>query len=429
MLNPEKSKARALAGSIHNDGQRRRWTLQRFAAGIMADKVERIGKDGQCRPHFVYRVAMCHRGTDGGAPAIKRSADRINARYTGLQTCASVWHCPICAPKVAQVRKAEMNEAIQAHKKAGGEVYFATYTRQHDAESGGAGSLPDALKGLSKALSGVKGNRGYREAMAAAGSIGAIRGFEVTYGEINGWHPHAHELIFAAPGNLAQLRRSIRSQWCRLLVRRGLAGLKLGDIGRDRFRKLRDLYRRAFTLQAGDYAAEYVAKFGREPEGERGSWGIASEITRSHLKRGRGPLDGAPQRCAHASPWALLNDALDGDQRSRVLWREYAEAMQGKRQLFWSRGLRVHFFGIAERTDDDIAAAADSRCTEHVCELGPIEWQTVIAHDARFDVLRIAALSGAAAVHDYIEKLGESPPTHSGNYQESSAIFLMRRAA
>lgn len=406
------------ASAIHNPAARRRWQLQRQAQQLLADKEPAVDRWGQQAAHFRYRVAMCHRGTDGGGVAVKRSPDRSNARFGNLQTCGSVWHCPICAPKVAAARRDEMNEALAAWKQRGGEVYFLTYTMQHDAAGHGM-ECAESLKMLAAALSRFKASRGYRSAIEAAGAVGAIRALEPTFGEMNGWHIHTHELLFAQPGHLKQLRR-LAKLWARQLIKRGMSGLKAGDIGRDKWKKLRALLRRSLTVQPGNYAADYVAKFGREPENDRGAWGLASEMTRAHMKHGRGAAgsDGVPQRCDHATPWGLLNDALDGDSRSGVLFREYAEAFHGRRQLYWSPKLRALFFGLVDRSDEEIAAADDARCTEHVVELVPSEWALVIAHEARFDVLRAAAAEGAAGVRAIIAELETRPRRRSDFFTE-----------
>lgn len=428
-LQPRGGQTNSAAGTVYDPAGARRWKLQRAAQGLLAEKTERIDRFGDARPHFRYRVAMCHRGTDGGAPTIKRSPDRLHARYAGLQTCGSVWHCAICAPKVAAARRDEMNLAIAAHVKAGGEVYLVTYTMQHDAARFGQGQLAAELDALAPALSSLKGSRAFRDRMEGVAALGTIRALETTYGEMNGWHCHTHELVFAGPDCLPMLRR-IRGLWARQLIKRGLAGLQPGDVGLDKFRKLRALLRRCFDVQPGADAAAYVAKFAREPENERGAWGIASEMTRAHMKRGRAD-DGdtfSPQRCSHAAPGGLLNDYMDGDARSGDLWREFAVTFQGKRQLFWSRGLRQHFFGIVERSDEEIAATPDQRCTEHVIEIGPLAWARVIAHDARFELLRVAAERGADGVTEFLQQLATAPPSHSSDYTEGRGVYLRRVA-
>ena len=416
-----KDKSESVSGTVYDQAQGRRWRLQRKAQELLHAVERTVNRHGEEVAKFKYRVCMCQRGTDGGVPSIRRSPDRMHARYAGLQTCGSVWHCPICAPKVAAVRRDEMNKAIAAWVNAGNDVYFVTYTMQHTAESYGSGQLELQLDHLGAALSSVKGSRAFQKLMATIQCKGTIRALEPTYGEMNGWHCHTHELVFGKAGALAELR-ALRQIWARKLLKCGLSGLQPGDIGVEKFRKLRVLLRRCLTVQPGQYAAEYVAKFGREPESERGAWGIGSEMTRAHLKRGRGAdRQGVPQRCDHASPWGLLNDALDGDKRSGDLFREFGQAFQGKRQLYWSKGLKEFFFGVVGSSDEAIAAKPDARCTEHVIEIGPVSWGRVLAHNARWDLLQVAATKGAAGVIEFLHLLEHDPPgapTHSDYYTE-----------
>ena len=370
---------------------------------------------------YRYRVAMCHRGLTGQGPlTIKRSEDGTRAEFRNVQTCGSVWHCPVCAPKIAGTRADEINVAIAKHIHAGGSVYFLTLTIQHDRDAGGQGQLTAQLDKLAEALSYVKGTRAWREVLAAAGVVGSIRGLETTYGEMNGWHPHAHEIIFAQRDTFRVLRQ-LRKLWARELIRRGLAGLGLVRSKSEKFGKLRALARRCCVLQHGQYASEYVAKYGKEPE----SWGMASELTRSHLKVAR--------RSGHCNPWGLLCDYLEGDKRSGELFREYAEAFHRKRQIYWSRGLKA-LFQIAELEDAELAAAPDKRCTLFVATVNDEQWSLVLRYNARFELLRAAAVDGPLGVSSYLADLrdaeasGSSPPRFSGAFL-SHPMEVFREAA
>jgi len=408
---------------VHGPGQHRRWKLHRQAARLFKDIEARPDRYGEPRAHFRYRVAMCCRGTTGQPPTIRRSPDGNRADYHGLQRCGSVWICPLCAPKIAARRRDEGNIAIArwgtGHQGETGGVYFLTFTFQHDRDTGGEGQLKAQLGRLADALRRLKGTRAYRALMDRISAKGEIRALEVTYGEFAGWHPHSHAIVFCRRQAMPELRK-LRGLWARELIARGLAGLELGDIGVDRFRKLRHLLLHCFQVQPGAFAADYLAKFGREPEGERGRWSLSAELTHGHLKRGRGDRDGTPSRCEHASMWELLNDALDGDRRSADLFREFGEAFHGRRQLYWSKGLRA-FFGIDELEDEAIAAEPDRECTEHVIQLDTYQWANTIAHDARHDVLCAAASGGRQAVLELLAELATRAPPYSGYYTEAAS--------
>ena len=53
------------------------------------------------------------------------------AYTTGLQTCGSIWACPICSYKIRVKRAAEIAVAIARHKALGGTVLLLTLTTQH----------------------------------------------------------------------------------------------------------------------------------------------------------------------------------------------------------------------------------------------------------------------------------------------------------
>ena len=53
------------------------------------------------------------------------------AFYHGLMACGSVWTCPVCAAKIAERRRLELKQAIEAAKVKGFGVYFVTLTIPH----------------------------------------------------------------------------------------------------------------------------------------------------------------------------------------------------------------------------------------------------------------------------------------------------------
>lgn len=409
---------------------RRKWEMQRAAQRILSDTRPRVDKFGEERAHYRYRVAMCHRGTDGVAPEIRRMPTGERAEFFGVQTCGSVWTCPICAGKIATQRRDEMRKAMHAHRDAGGMVYFATYTFQHNAEEGGAGCLAQQLDKLREQMRKLTSTRAYKDVLADAVTEGAIRAMEVTYGEINGWHPHLHQLLFCSKNALVIdqhhgkikyqrtiYRRStlgrIRQLWARQLIKAKMAGLTGNETPAERFGKLRVLLTRCFTVQSGTYADDYIAKFGRE--GEEARWGAADELAKSHIK--------TPRRCARVTPWGMLCDFLEGDKRAAWLFREYAEAFHGKAQLFWSRGLKDHF-GINEVSDDEVAATPEFRCDETVIKLNDEQWTLILSRNARFDTLVAAAKDGRLGVLALLSELREVPAKNAGDFTRTSQAFI-----
>ena len=54
------------------------------------------------------------------------------ASYGGLQTCGSVWVCPVCgAQRWWNVAAGEIQQAMAQHRACGGEVHLLTLTAPH----------------------------------------------------------------------------------------------------------------------------------------------------------------------------------------------------------------------------------------------------------------------------------------------------------
>ncbi len=402
-----------LAGTVLDPREARRYRLQYRAARLMREIIVR-GRllDGSEIKGYRYRVSLCGRrrtseGMDRGVE-VRRSPDGLRSDFRGVQTCGSGWYCPMCAPKIAGKR---VKEVLHAMGKWQGRLLFITMTYHHSGESAGQGHLDEQWETFSKARGKLTGNGTYRKHLKRAGYKGGIRALEVTFGELNGWHVHSHEIGFFVGAGMSdrQLIRHVatmRRRWARVLIRLGMAGLSSTDTSMERRAKLRHVLARGFVVQHGGRAAEYILKYGKEIEGE---WGPASELAKSHMKQGTGSRDGVPARCDHASPWQLLSDAEDGDERSGHLFREFGEAAHGRRQLRWSDDLKA-FFGIAELEDDALAREPDTRCTEFVALLNDEQWTTVVRHRAHCVVKRIAAREGRDALIAFIESLQGAPP-------------------
>src|SRR5690554_1611622 len=55
------------------------------------------------------RVAYCGRFASGDSVVVKRAADGSGAGLGGVQSCGSVWACPVCSEKINAERQAELS--------------------------------------------------------------------------------------------------------------------------------------------------------------------------------------------------------------------------------------------------------------------------------------------------------------------------------
>lgn len=247
---------------------------------------------------------------------LERKGDTGKAGFDGLKTCASVWCCPCCSPRISARRKDDLDVLLSGARASGLSVVMLTLTARHDRQMKLAPFL-DALKDAKRRLRQRREWRAFKPAF-----VGSVTATEVTYGR-NGWHPHFHEILVldCPPAAALSLIEGLRSVWLACLQGAGLSG---NDA--------------AFQVQSAQAAGAYVAKFG-----------AAEELALQGEKRGRNGSRG---------PWQLLDDARDGDKRAAAIWIEYALGFRGRRQLVWSSGLKARF-GVGETSDDEAAAEVD----------------------------------------------------------------------
>lgn len=382
-----------------------------------------------------HETVWCHRASsaeysDEIRVRVYRAADGSDAGVGGLITCGNVWACPVCSAKVAEGRRRELQLAMVRHLERGGHAYLLSLTFNHGADD----PLAELLQRQTKALAWFKQSKGYRTTFEAYDRKGSAKGLELTHGR-NGWHPHTHDLIFAAAGLLEDRRavRRLKAAWLWACVRAGLVpGARLAGKGRarrllldvpaegSRLAAIRNHWRHGLDLRGGTRAAEYVAKFGHDE-----AWGITSEVAKAYAKIG--VRRAAWSEDLHCTPFQLLQFAGNGDRQAAALFREYAAAMKGKRQLVWSRGLKDEF-DIRDATDEDLAAGADPMPDrEEVGQLTGPEWSLVLSRQAVGEFLQFAAAcdnpaTAQADLLDFVAMLRRRPQTARGTIARRSRM-------
>lgn len=349
-----------------------KYTLQSRSAAILASKSH--------PNHKQWRVSGCLSRLSGSDVVVVKSYSTERCSYKNLTVCGSVWSCPVCSAKISELRKGELQTAIDTHAAAGGAMYLFTYTFSHnrlDDLSALLGSQ-SSRSGLADALRRFRNARAYKAALREFGFVGSVRCLEVTYSDQNGWHPHIHELWFVTDPvptrSLSRLKASLFDLWLSACRDSGL-GLPNRKHGLD--------VRRSLS------AAEYLAKFGRSQ-----NWGSSSELTKSHVKHGRQSL----------TPWDFLRLHPDNPELYGFLFHQYVYAFFGLRQLFWTPGLKAAF-GIGEISDQ--AAAESETPAFPVVSITPELWKRLLRskRDFRGHVLRLAETGGAPAVLRFLSAL------------------------
>jgi hypothetical protein len=282
--------------------------------------------------------------------------------------CGNVWCCPVCAAKVSEKRRGELESAITNHRAAGGVVLLVSFTVAH----GIGDDLPLLVQRFTAAERSMKQSGGYGRLKGRVGLVGTVRALEVTYGRTHGFHPHAHALYFvAADTDVTAFTAELFRLWQGAAERQGLT------------MNGRGLDVRATVGAVGSYVAK---------------WGAAAEVTNASAKRGR---------VGGLTPWELLaHFAATGEVWARDRFRDYAGAFKGRHQLTYSHGLKAAL-GLdseAEKTDAELAAEVEHGAV-WVGELSPQAWALVVRHEARAAVLNAVVAGGWDAVEAVLVRL------------------------
>lgn len=335
-----------------------------------------------------HRTGKCERvptGQKGIGIEVLQRAPGEQAFFGGLQTCAAVWTCPVCSAKISERRRAELKNAMELHRAAGGVVDLMTLTIKHDRHD----RLPDLLAKLKKALAVFNADWSVKAVFRSMGVVGAVRALEVTHGrrsEIqNGWHPHIHVLQFSGIGeNLMPHTDAHRLGWQNRLYERWAAACVSAGLkppSRDH----------GVKLDGGERAGAYIAKMGLEVSKH---WDVTHEMTKGHSKKAKGG----------ETPFDLLRaiSADDADRQAKALFLDYAEAFKGKRQLYWSPGLKRRY-AMPDLTDAEIADKKEAQAVTIGVILKPA-WRDVLAVSGRGTIKRLAVY-GWDAIDAYLRTI------------------------
>ena len=283
-----------------------------------------------------HRVCACGKHKRDSEQSVSVSVNTSNgvASFNNIIHCGSVWVCPSCSFKISQERKKELAEAMKSCRGKGLHVAMLTLTAPH--------YLGDDLKGLltkmGKAKHALWSNRNSRDYFGKEFPlIGHITATEVKYSDNNGFHPHYHILLILDKPYKAEDLEIIESDlyefWSEKCVKQGLGkpsrkhgvDLKMGS-------------------NAEDMLADYIAK-----------WGLAEEMTQSHMKVGK-------KNMSSLTMWEVLDlSQMEASTRDKYsyIFKTYAHAFKGRRQLFWSKGLKK-LLSIVETTDEELANKEES---------------------------------------------------------------------
>jgi hypothetical protein len=320
--------------------------------------------------------------------------DGETAGLAGLLTCGSVWLCSVCNAKVMARRSLELGLILSAAAAQGRWLGLMTFTLRHHAGDG-LTPLWDDLTG--SVWREMTRGRPWSTDKARFGVEGYIRATEVTWGEVNGWHPHLHVPVIGdrskmTTERLRDLHESMVGRWTTEALRLGRrAPLMRGQDARlihgaeglaDYLMKASDWGQ---AVGAGDAGLGAEGPSGPEPEtgaaprvpagttAQQRAIGLGREVTQSQGKQARTAL-------STVTPWTILDRIIeDGDADALDVWHEYERAVKAGRrhQISKSRGLaQLVGLDLVEKTDEEVATEelGSSLDTVFTIDNGPDGW-------------------------------------------------------
>ena len=254
-----------------------------------------------------------------------------NMGWTWLVRCASVWFCPVCAPKIMSRRRQELQKGIEIFQRQKFYFAFVTLTIPH------AHGVPliEYMEKLQAVLKRFRSGKSWTNLKNRVGMRGYIRAQEVTCGKGTGWHPHFHELLVLekklSKVEQKELADFLSKRWVRLCMEEGITSA----------RQEADHLRYGVDVRCGSdpVSQEYLAK--------TVSWELSSLTTKAAREQER------------FQPLALASMLTDKDASEKEkdwamrLWSEYMVGMYGRVAVYWSPGLK-RFCGIPELSDAEL---------------------------------------------------------------------------
>lgn len=329
-----------------------------------------VGRDILKRAGIQKRLRFCGEKInfrERGVGVFQRP-DRAVGRLSGVCVCGQSVVCPVCAPRIAAFRAAEIGEAYTRARDAGYEAHLDTFTMPHNAGN----DLGDEIDIFGRAWRSFTGGR--KSNFFRNGYLGNHTAREITHG-VNGWHYHHHQLRYHKPGT--HEKELAQAQW--------LGALHF--VGR-------------WTPAALEYA--YDSGMVRDEQGATYTAKISTACTAAGNAIGREvALAGSKGR----NIVTLLADHAAGCTTSGAIWLDGARAVIKRKvsSVRWTAGLRSTL-GLSgdELSDEKIAEDKALPSDVYLGSLTTQQWRRIVNERLEYSLVR-AAQQGRDAVNAMLE--------------------------
>lgn len=298
-----------------------------------------------------------HKGVE-----VRRPLEGGGYFFSGLETCGSVWTCPVCSQKISKQRREDVARVLEFYQsKKNHSLGFLTLTTRHRRDE----SCKDVRDKILKGFSFLQTHRAYRDLQkqfpeiglqylssdgeTLKSEVGFIRALEIKYSDRAGWHPHLHIAFVAkcSPETLSAYANEIIKLWVRF------GGGEKESIGQ-----------KYVPIENAKGISDYITK-----------WDAADEIVRGHSKE--------KSYSDSVTPFQILKKVADGIdvQKNASLFSEYATAFRGKKQLTFSNSIAR----TIQISDEEIVKSEPTN--ERVAGIEEIAWHEIVKRNLQAPLL------------------------------------------
>lgn len=306
--------------------------------------------------------------------------------WGGVETCASVWSCPVCSVRVRSDRARAIVALDEWARADGWQVSMWTGTIRH--------ALGDDLSHLRRAMTDawarVQRLTAWRSMLASGAFF--VRALEVTHGR-NGWHPHFHVLL-VSPVSVEQHAQQLGEDWRAAVTNvLGIGHAPSVEHGAD-WRE----------IAAGEYVSKLDLAMGLELTDASDAKTTKDATSRkpSELLRDAHAHAHAARAARARGDFALAAVHAHGQHADTKRFRAYEAAMVGARLHTATQGLLKFWQAIADEQRDEV--------TDVVCTL-PMPGELFdLLRDVPHGLATVAAATeepdARVAVTTYLRSLG-----------------------
>lgn len=286
-------------------------------------KLNKIRREIKNRKLASERVCNCGYKPIGSHVELHKNPEHGSVKVANVETCGSVWACPVCRTKIMSKRADELRNIGEGWRADGGQTAMLTLTIPHykhqtlQSVMGGH----KAKTGLAGAFARLRQHRQWREFKRQINYAADVRVYENTHGK-NGFHSHIHAILYYKKDiDINSYAGQLYDLWANVCNATGLStpsqkhGLKITK-GTD----------------------EYLAK-----------WGAPNELTSDQQKEAKN---------GNKTIAELENDLLimEDTTSTEAILKEFYSTMQGRKLLTWGgENLRKRYLSEPDKTDTELA--------------------------------------------------------------------------